>query len=191
MAHDIPKGLNVFSRRLLKSLLAKYPDWMSYAKVGGIYPEQDPVEWGTLLIRVPRPVSDGTTLEIATSAGEPQEVTISFGGTHRHCGAWDGEYASSNERETATLAEALRCTHALVDERLVARCMLKDGEVTSGGFFPPAGLAWAFSVDVGRVARVRSWRGTYDGEKPISEANPAREEREALWRAFVAEDPGV
>jgi hypothetical protein len=176
VGHEIPKGLNAFSRRLLKALLAKHSDWAAYAQVGGIYPAQDPAEAGTLLLRVSRPYGPPEEyLEISTAAWESgPEITVQFGGTHNH---WDHRFQPGTKdggdvNKDTLITGIVGLVEEIVNEQTVALCTFKDGRTTSGAFVPSPGKlhpAWRFAIS--RVCRVRSWKGTYDDEHVITEAD--------------------
>lgn len=184
MRDDMPKGLNAFSRKLLKALLKKHPDWSPYAQVGGIYPAQDPVKEGTLLLRVPRPCGPPDEyLQVATAAWEGgPEVTVEFGGTHNH---WDIRFDPTEEdgepgrewNKKSLVAYIVDLVEGIVHEQTVVLCTVEDGRITSGGFVPPPGrLHRAWGWRIGENCRFRSWMGTYDAERVLVEEDLGRPE---------------
>ncbi len=141
--------LDSLSHAFYRHVLEHFPEWRSFAE----FTRDDVSEGRSVLFKVPQPGGD-RFLYIST---EGDEVTISFDKWHCHEGAW------LEDEEPAVEANIARRSIELIDDILNEREVLvvrfQNGTWTGSTL---QAATDEIEPTAGEVARVLSWRGTFD-----------------------------
>jgi len=148
--------LNAHSRRFATMLFREWPEWLAHAR----YDPYEDFEKEALLVEVPRPTDgSGHGLFITTSEWE---ISVGFGESfHTRFGA------GGKDDQGDFYAEAMAFLRDFVAEDVVVATASQNGEWLG---------AWridrrredpdAVAVEDGVALCIRSWRGTYDRDRP-------------------------